>query len=78
MEYDQDMRQAVYDRMHNEWNLKSYLLDDLPQHLAELCGRAEKFVFRNTLSDTERDICKKLLGEHGYAYYKALLARLEA
>lgn len=71
------LRQAIYDRMSDEWGLKYDL--KLTKLLAQLLGRkADSLLGGNVkMSDAEIEICKKLLGEHGYAYYKMLLAQME-
>jgi hypothetical protein len=68
------MRQAIYDRMADEWGLKYDL--KLVKLLKAIMGR-EASLDRYAMTDHEIDVCKKLLGPHGYAYFKAFMARQE-
>lgn len=71
------MRQSVYDQLRSwghltgdEWSMAS--------RLAQLIGRAEgRFQLGDLLTDIEMGHVEKLLGPHGYTYYRVLLARLE-
>lgn len=67
------LRQRIYDRMADEWGMEYNLV--LPRLLCHLLGREKVFGLREDMSETEIEICKKLLGEHGYAFYRALLVQ---
>lgn len=67
------LRTAVYNKLY-EWNPKSDP-NMHPYHLAALLGRAEHFTPLSFLTEAEVTACKNLLGEHGYSYYKMLLAQ---
>lgn len=45
-------------------------------HFSRLCGRDLDNQFRmgEPCTEAEREICKNLLGPHGYTYYRALMA----
>lgn len=73
---DSRLRQAVYDRMADEWGLPYDL--KLTKLLLAIMGRKHPFHHSlDTMSDHEAEVCRILLSDNGFTYYKAYLARLD-
>lgn len=83
---DHILRAAVYEKFKDwqvgtvgkEGPLKFY--NEKARHLCWLTGRDRPYQghgYDNALpmTDNERAICEAIAGPHGYAYYRALLAR---
>lgn len=67
------MRQAVYNRMADEWGLTYDLR--LVKLLSRLCGRENAWGTLDALSEREREICEMLLSYNGYALFKMMLVK---
>lgn len=67
------LRTAVYNLMY-QWDNRKSDPNTHPRALAQLLGRKRSF-FHQSMTEDEIADCEKLLGPHGYAYYRVLLVR---
>lgn len=67
------LRVSVYNRLY-AWNHDDP--NEHPAHLAMLLGRnSDYFSPLLCMSEAEVNVCAKLLGVHGYSFYRMLLAQ---
>lgn len=67
--YQWRLRQQIYDRMADEWSMPYGL--NLSHTLQKMLGIDYPLTSVSPMTEEQVEICKKLLGPHGYAYFKA-------